>query len=262
MKNTILLLILIFSSIKTLACSCNFKNIAQEYIDADFVGVVTIKKTYDNKNIQFENNIQRTYKADLVFEKIYKGKEFDALNIYGATKAEIADGEELFFGGCDLFVEKGEKFIVILNKNKNNEYWVNQCSRLIYLSPDDHFDDESEKINSYSNLFTSIEKYKDHFSELKFVNFYDKTLVLDDRTNHLKSDFTKLKIKHPSEKIGFYKVTLNDKMKISSISAIKKVGAKDQEIEKIIMKNLSLSDSQYAKNRSKELLLLLYFEDF
>lgn len=262
MKNSILLFILIFCSIKTWACSCIFENIAQEYMEADFVGIVSIKKTYNNKTVELAKDFQRsTYKADLAFEKIYKGNEFDVLNIYG--KANVTDDEPLLFGGCDLYVEKGEKYLVILKKNQNNEYWASMCSRVIYLSSEQNpLSDESEIINSYSNLFSGIEKYKEQFSTLKFVNLYDKTLRLNHKTNKLESDFTKLKIGDPSDKIGFYKVILNDKMKIDHIVPIKKVGTRDEEIEEIIMKNLSFPQYAYSKNKPEELLILLYFQDF
>lgn len=262
MKNSILLFILVFCSIKTWACSCIFENIAQEYMDADFAGIVSIKKTYDNKNVDVAKDFQRSaYKADLAFEKIYKGNEFDALNIYG--RINVTDGNSLFVGGCNLYVEKGEKYLVILKKNQNNEYWASLCSRIIYLSSEQNpLMDESEKINSYSNLFSEIEKHKEQFSTLKFVNLYDKTLKLNNKTNKLESDFKKLKIGNPSDKTGFYKVTLNDEMKIDHIVTIKKVGTRDEEIEKIIMKNLSRVQSGYSENKPKELLLLLYFQDF
>lgn len=261
MKNSTLLFILIFCSIKTWACSCIFENIAQEYMKADFVGIVSIKKTYDNKTVELVKDFQRsTYKADLAFEKIYKGNEFDGLNIYG--RINVTDANSIFVGGCDLSVEKGEKYLVILKKNQNNEYWASLCSRLIYLSSEQNpLSDEAEKINSYSNLFSGIEKYKEQFSTLKFVNLYDKTLRLNHKTNKLESDFTKLKIRDPSNKIGFYKITLNDNMKIDHIVPIKKVGTRDEEIEKIIMKNLSRVQG-YSENKPKELLLLLYFQDF
>ena len=261
MKNRIFILILILCSLKIFGCSCIFENIAQDYLDADFVGIVTVKKTYDTQNIQFKNNFKRsTYKAELVFEKIYKGTEFNVLNIYG--KANIENENDFFVGSCDLYIEKGEKYLVILNKNKNNEFWVSLCSRVIPLSSEENnTTDDLEKINSYSNLFSNIEKFKDSFSKLKFVNFSHKTLKSNDITNELETDFTKLNINKPNEKVGFYKIVLNNNLKISKIIPIKKIGVKDKEIENIIKKNLSLDKYSYPHYNSKEYLLLLSFED-
>jgi len=57
------LLILIFLSVKILACSCVHQIIPQAYLDNKVVGIITIKSTYGNEiknEVGFGN---RTYKA-------------------------------------------------------------------------------------------------------------------------------------------------------------------------------------------------------
>ncbi|KQR93940.1 hypothetical protein ASG01_15595 [Chryseobacterium sp. Leaf180] len=262
MKNRILILILLFCSLKSFACSCIYNNLAQEYLDADFAGIVTVKKTYDTKDLRFDNDLKRsTYIAELVFEKLYKGTEFDVLNMYG--KATMANDDDRYFGSCDLFIQKGERYIIVLKKNSNGEFWGSQCTRLIPLSAEENkVNDNEELINTYSNLFSNIEKHKKSFSNHIFLNFNDKTLRLNDKTNYPESDFTKLNIGKPSENVGFYKVVLDENLKISKIVPIKKVGFRDKEIEKMIKRNLSLNKYDVPQYASKEYLLLLSFEDF
>ncbi|MCE3075935.1 hypothetical protein [Chryseobacterium gwangjuense] len=257
MKKNLLLIFFLFFTLKIFACRCSSENIVQEYLDADFVGVITITKTFDENILKYKSGSENYfYKAEMNFDKIIKGKKLNFLNVFGI----ISDKKD-FYQGCSLYLKPGEKYFVILKKNQNNEYWISSCSRIIRLSYHNLINEENRLINSYTKLFENIEKYKNQFSNLKFEDFYDssETRMTYPYTPH--TDFIKLNISNPYDRIGIYKVLTNKDLKIKKIIPIKQVGEKDIEIENLILKNLQLYKYGKRNNKSNKSLLLLYFDD-
>jgi len=253
MKKSLLLILLLFFTLKLSACRCGPENIAQEYLDADFVGVITITKTSNNNTL----NGNYVYKAEVNPNKIIKGQKLNFLNVFGV----IDQDKQMYYQGCSLYLKAGEKYLAVLKKNEKNEYWVDDCSRMIHLSYHNLLDEENETIKRYTNLFENIEKYKNQFSDLRFNKFYDASekRMTYPYTPH--RDFIKLNISNPYDKIGIYKVVINKKLKIEKIISIKKIGEKDRKIEKLIIQNLLIDQYEIRKNKSTESLLLLYFDD-
>ncbi|MDM1556656.1 MULTISPECIES: hypothetical protein [Chryseobacterium] len=77
MKKLSLFLFLLLGILKVSACKCVPSTLIENYLSANVVGVIKILKVYD------ENTEQRTYKADVEFEKVYKGTKFTTLNVRG-----------------------------------------------------------------------------------------------------------------------------------------------------------------------------------
>lgn len=259
MKKNLLLIFFLFFTLKLSACRCGSENIAQEYLDADFVGVITITKTFDESTLKDDNGFDyEFYKAEVHLDKVFKGQKFNALNAFGVLEDKFG----MHSMDCSISLKPGQKYLAIIKKDKKNEYWVDNCSRMVLLNYHHSLDEENETIKHYTNLFENIEKYKNQFSDLKFNKFYDaseKRLTYP-YTPH--TDFIKLNISNPYERIGIYKVILNKKLKIKKIVSIKKVGEKDKKVEKLILKNLLLDQYETQKNKSSKSLLLLYFDDF
>ncbi|KQS91555.1 hypothetical protein [Chryseobacterium sp. Leaf394] len=260
MKKTVFLILLLFFT-KIFGCRCGTQqSIAQDYFEADFVGVITITKAYGDSILISENGFNREfYKAELKFDKIIKGQKFIFLNAFGATDDKFG----IHSTDCSVFLKAGEKYMIILKKDVNNLFWVNGCSRMIRLSYHNNHEEESKVIKHYINLFKNLEKYKNQYSNLKFEDFDDKSIrKLRYPTVMFDSDFGDLRLSNPSERIGIYKITTDKNLKIKKLVPIERVGEKDVEIEQLIFKNLSLSEHRVKEVKSCESLLLLYFDDF
>lgn len=257
MKLKSLVFFLLFITLKLSACRCGSENIAQEYFDANLIGIITVTKTFDGSIKSNGDDKYDIYKAEIDFNQIIKGQKVNFLNVFGAKGKGIND-----YQGCSLALNSGEKYLVILKKDQNNEYWVDLCSRMIRLSYHNKMDEENEAIKRYINLFKNLEKYKNQFSDLKFENFYDlsEKRITYPYTPHM--EFIKLNISQPFEKIGIYKVFTDKNSKIKRIIPIKRIGEKDKQIEQLIVKNLEIDRPHRDKNKYKESLLLLYFDDF
>jgi len=257
MKLKSLLFFLLFITLKLSACRCGSGNIAQEYFDADLIGIITVTKTFDGSIKANGDHKYDNYKAKIDFNQIIKGQKVNFLNVFGAKDKGIND-----YQGCSLALNSGEKYLVILKKDQNNEYWVDLCSRMILLSYHNSIDEENEIINRYINLFKNLEKYKNQFYNLKFEKFYDlsEKRITYPYTPH--TEFIKLNISQPSKKLGIYKVFTDKNNKIKQIIPIKKIGEKDKKIEQLILKNLEIDHPHRDENKYKESLLLLYFDDF
>ncbi|WP_312399951.1 hypothetical protein [Chryseobacterium sp.] len=238
MKKLFFVLFLIIGVIQVSACKCVTNTLVENYLAADVVGVIKILKVYD------ENDEQRTYKADVEFEKIYKGEQFKTLNIRGL----IGDVSS---GACETSVEVGEEYLILLSKY-NNSYGISSCS------PKYHVDPKKEKKNlkALEKTFAYIDKNKFKFMGLEFTIGYDKLQIGD------KSALSNIKNFSPKQPFAIYKITINDFQKIEKISPITVFGSKDKEVEKIMKNNLEIDPPLFTKSLTNEyLILLLYLKD-
>lgn len=238
MKKLFLLLFFAIGLIKVSACKCVTKTLAENYLAADVVGVIKIIKVYD------ENHEQRTHKADIEFEKIYKGEIFKTLNIRGLIGNPSS-------GACETNVKVGEEYLILLNKYKNS-YGISSCS------PKYHIDTKKEKKNlkALGKTFAYIDKNKFRFIGLEFTTGYDKLQTGD------KSAFSNIKNFSPKQPFAIYKITINDEQKVEKISPITIFGNKDEEIEKIMKNNMEIDVPLFTKSSTNEyLVLLLYLKD-
>jgi len=240
----ILFLILFFSAFtKIFACKCVDESIAKKYLEADVVALVTIEKTYGEKENNPAGTGLRTYSADLKFEKIYKGMTFKTLNIFGTTTS-------LSSGACEKLVMKGEKYLILLSKNKDGLYFVSSCSTMPKIF-------EDKFLNEYENIFKVIEKNKANLHFPKFVQYDDMSEDYNQQKKQITNDFLKLNKKRLRGKLGIYKVKINDDDKISEIIPIQKIGIKEKQIQELMKKNLRIFRGKSFKTDEYFILLEL-----
>lgn len=226
MKKFIFLILFLGTFIQLFGCRCVRESIAQSYLGADVVALVTIEKTYGEKENNPEGTGLRTYSADLKFEKIYKGIAFKTLNVFGSTSS-------LSSGACEKLVMKGEKYLIVLSKNKEGIYYVSSCSTMPQISDDKY-------LKEYENIFKVIEKNKADLYFPKFAQYEDMSEDYNHLTKQITNDFLKLNEKRLRGKLGIYKVKINDDEKISEIIPIQKIGIKEKQIQELMQKNLRI----------------------
>lgn len=239
MKKLLSLLFLTLCIIAISACKCKRDPLAENYLAADVAGIIRIIKVYG------ENTEQRTYKADIKFEKIYKGKEFKILNVRGLIGNPYS-------GACETDVKPGEIYLVLLNKY-NGEYSISACS------PTYSFDMEKEKATAKAleKAFAYIDKNKYKFIGFEFTTCFDELQKGD------KSDLSAIKDFSPKNPFAIYKVKINNLSKIEELTPLTTFGNKDQEVENILKRNMIVDSPMFVnKEPAKEfLILLLYMPD-
>lgn len=239
MRKSLILTLVFLSFVKTFACSCANQNFAQVYLESEIVAIVTIGNTYNNKEYEKNGMQLRSYSADLKFEKIYKGKEFKTLNVLGTTTYAYS-------GACEKLVGNGEKYLVMLTKNNEGEYFVSACSTMPRIN--------SETIDDYEKIFTIIEKNKNKILFKRFADYEDNSRKYDGITQKLTSDFTKLKANF-KKKIGIYSVMIDTEGKVEKVVSIEKIGKKEKKIQELIKENFTIYDG--FDTRKGEYLILL-----
>ncbi|SHF14358.1 hypothetical protein [Chryseobacterium takakiae] len=239
MKKLLFFLFLVLNIITVYACKCKTDPLAENYLAADVAGIIRIINVYG------ENAEQRTYKADIKFEKIYKGKEFQTLNIRGLIGNSYS-------GACEIDVQPGETYLILLNKY-NGEYSISYCS------PKYRFDMEKEKATSevLEKAFAYIDKNKFAFIGLQFATCFDELQKGD------KSDLSAIKNFTPKNTFAIYKVKVDDHSKIKELTPVTTFGDKDQEIENILRRNMIVDTPMFFNHKPGEefLILLLYLPD-
>jgi len=237
MRTLFSVLFLVISFIEISACKCIGSPLAQQYLQADVVGVAKIIKVYDN------NYEQRTYKADIEFQTIYKGEKFRTLIVRGLIRNSHA-------GSCEIDVEPGEKLLLLLEKH-NGSYSISSCSPKYRLS-----EDEKGTLETLSKTFEYLDKNKDRFRGLEFTTCFDELQKGD------KSELSNIKNFSPERPFAIYKVKINDSFKIEEIQPVTAFGNNDKLIENILKHNMSVDIPLFSKNSTQKefLILLLYFE--
>lgn len=239
MKKLFSLLFLTLCIITISACKCKRDPLAENYLAADVAGIIRIMKVYG------ENTEQRTYKADIKFEKIYKGKEFKILHVRGLI-------DNSYSGACEIDIKPGETYLILLNKY-NGEYSISACS------PKYRFDMKKEKATAKAlgKTFAYLDKNKSKFIGFKFTTCFDE-LQKGDR-----SDLSAIGDFSPKNPFAIYKVKINDLSKIEELTPLATFGDKDQEVETILRRNMIVESPMFVnKEPGKEfLILLLYMPD-
>lgn len=240
MKKLSLLLFLFLSFINVSACKCVMSNFAENYLDADVVGVIKILKVYG------ENAQQRTYKADIEFEKLYKGAKFATLNVRGLIGNSSS-------AACEKDVKPNERYLILL-KGSNKNFSISSCSPMSQL-PEKPTKDENIEMEKLSNVFSYLDKNKFKFKGLQFTYYYDETIGANTR-----SELSKISNFKPKQPFAIYKVKLNDSFKIKEITPMTTFGSKDKTIVAIMKKNLTIETPMFKDTSEKnEYLVLLFY---
>lgn len=241
MKKIIILTLFLVSFTKIFACKCMGNSFAQQYLDSDIVALVTIEKTYGDKNVNRNGMQMDSYSADLKFEKIYKGVEFKTLNIFGTTVYASS-------GACEKLVKKGEKYLILLSKNNDGEYYVSSCNKMSEISDEKH-------VKEYEDIFNIIERNKAKSFFIKFADYDDASEDYNIQNYDVVNDFSKLNDKRLKNKFGIYKVEINNDGKILKITPIEKIGVNEEQIQKLMKENFTVYNG--LNTNSGEYLLLL-----
>lgn len=220
-----LLTTFLFSEI--FACSCEKGNFANYYKTADIVAIVTVTKKYGDYTDKSKLIELNYYKAELKFNKIYKGERFEELTALGSTTYTNS-------AGCEISLTVGNKYLIMLRKNADGKYYINACSAIFNINTQKS---QSATIKHFDYIFDCFKKHKKALSEFEFANFGNYSSLIDE------SKFTKQDIKILKNKIAVYKVSIDNSNKITAINPIIKVGYKDKKIEKIIKEHFSIDNS-------------------
>jgi hypothetical protein len=240
MKKLSLLLFLLLSTIKVSACKCVYETLSQNYLNASIVGIIKIVRVYD------ENTEQRTYKADIEFEKVYKGTTtFKTMNVRGLIGNSYS-------GACEVDVLPNERYLIFLNQS-NNTYSISSCTLKSKLG---NRPTKAEKswLKNQEKVFTYLDNNKFRFMGLQFTRCYDEFQT------EYKSDLSKISGFKPKQPFAIYKVKINERSKIQEITPVTTFGSKDSTIEKILKTNMIVSTpvSFWNPNPKEALLFLSY----
>lgn len=247
MKKILVIATFFISFSKLFACQCVPENFEKKYLSADFVAVITIKETFGNNMYNHDGNQMNIYKAKINIEKIYKGIPIWELNVFGTTTYASS-------GACEKLVKPNEKYLVLLNKNSNGEYYVSSCSEMSKI-------DNNRTINSQlkteQKIFKYLEKNKGNLYGI-FVDYFDNSENWDQTSKKVITDFFKTFGKKINGKFGIYKVKIDDNQKIVEIIPIKKTGLNEQKIQELMRKNLEI-ENYLGSNYGNEFLICLKF---
>ncbi|WP_347217675.1 hypothetical protein [Chryseobacterium sp.] len=236
MKKLSLFLFLLLSFIKVSACKCVMNTFAENYLSADVVGVIKILKVYD------ENTEQRTYKADVEFEKVYKGTKFTTLNVRGLIG-------QSYSGACETQVTPDERYLVLLN-GYNNNYTINSCSPMSRLNVQPT-KDEDIQLETLSKAFSYLDENKNILKGLKFVSHYDDSKAMNSR-----SDLSKINHFKPKQLFAIYKITAREDSRIEKITPVTGFGSQEKAINNALKGRIIIGTKN---SEQKEYLLLLFY---
>ncbi|MDO5616497.1 MAG: hypothetical protein Q4G16_09915, partial [Cruoricaptor ignavus] len=89
--------------------------------------------------------------------------------------------------------------------------------------------------------------------KLEFVFYFD------DSARGEKSDFSRLSKIVPEKQFAIYKIGVDEKSRVSSISAISEFGIIDNEVEKLIKKNFTILRGFMQEVKNEDVLLLMFY---
>ncbi|WFB69676.1 hypothetical protein [Chryseobacterium sp. WX] len=243
MKKLSLLLFLLLSIIKVSACKCVYETLAYNYQNSEFVGIIRILKVYD------ENTEQRSYKADIEIEKVYKGaKTFKTMNVRGLIGNSYS-------GACEIDVLPNERYLIFLNQY-NNTYSISSCTPKSKLE-NKPTKDEKLWLKNLEKAFTYLNNNTFRFIGLQFTRCYDEFQT------EYKSDLSKISGFKPKQPFAIYKVKIDDTSKIQEITPVTTFGSKDSMIENILKTKMKVSTptSFWNANPKEGLLFLSYHKE-
>ena len=236
-KTFFIFLFLILGLTKIFACKCgSFGSIGENYSNSDIIGEISILKIYDS------NSKNRTYKVDISFQKIYKGSEIKTLTAEGV----IGD---IYTPACEIELNVGEKYLIYLSKH-GNKYFVSACTPKFLIGNKD----EVYNYKSVDLQRLALNYLKKNPQNFDFVFYFDDSMLNGD-----KSSFSKLDKITPTNQFAIYKLKVDEKSRVSSISVISKFGEVDNEVENLIQKNFTIVKGFMEEVKNKEVLLLMFY---
>lgn len=239
MKKLSLFFFLILSIIEVSACKCVINPFAENYLKADVAGVIKILKVYD------EDEQQRTYKADVEFEKVYKGTKFATLHIRGLIGKSSS-------AACEIDIEPNERYLVLLS-GSGNKYTMTSCTPKSKLK-DQPTRVENEQLENLGKALAYLDNNKFKFMGLKFASYYDETHEVNN-----KSDLSKINKFRPKQPFAIYKATVNELSRIEKISPIISFKSQDKTVEDIMKRKLTIELPMYRSDSKQKEYLLLFF---
>lgn len=239
MKKLLLLFFILLSIIKVSACKCIRETLAQDYLNANVVGIIKIIRVYD------ENAEQRTYKADVEFEKLYKGAKFKTLNVRGLIGNSYS-------GACEINVEPNERYLILLSGVNNNNPTISSCTPKSRLSTKPTKDENSE-LEALKKTFSYLDENKYKFIGLTFTSCDDET------SDDGQTDLSQIKDFKPKQPFAIYRVKINESSKIEEIVTINDFGSQDKIIKDIIKRNMIVDRPMFSDSSDKKEFLILLF---
>ncbi len=118
MKLYLLIFILLLGYSNANACSCarSWQETNNYYITSDFVGKVTINQVFGSPTKE-----SNTFEIEVNTEKVFKGSDVSTLYVYGNRGHGIVTS-------CDVYVNKGQEWIVYATKNNEGKLTFGWCS--------------------------------------------------------------------------------------------------------------------------------------
>ncbi|MBD8082102.1 hypothetical protein [Chryseobacterium caseinilyticum] len=211
MKKNLFVVFLLLSFNTILACDCLYTLLPKTYHKANIVAEITVLNIYGN------DTKDRTYKAEVKFEKFFKGKtDKTTLNLSGNIGR--IDGS-----ACDVEFKKGEKYIIFLNHD-NEE--ISSCTPHYLLNRDNSY---HSKISAAENLFAYLKN--NTIQNDNFIFYFEKN-----KTG--RSSISKLKNFKPKNNFAVYEIIFTDKNSIASVNIKSEFGDRDDVIAELIKKNI------------------------
>jgi len=240
MKKLLLIFFLLLSITKISACKCVRETLAQDYLNANVVGIIKIIRVYD------ENTNQRTYKADVEFEKLYKGTKFKTLNVRGLIGNSYS-------GACETNIEPNERYLILLSGFNDSKYTISSCTPKYSLNTTPSKDENSE-LENLEKAFSYLDKNKYKFIGLTFTSCDDET------SPNSHTDLSHLKGFIPKQTFAIYKVKINESSKIEDILTVTGFGSQNDIIEDIIKRKMIVDSPVFSSSsEKKEFFILLFY---
>lgn len=219
------------------ACDCVSNSLAENYNNNLIVAEITILNTYDN------DIAKRIYKADVKFDKIFKGvPNKSTLTFSGLTGLSP---EDLLGDACEFGLQKGDKYIIFL---KNTEEIISTCTPHYRL---DKNDADKNKISAAENFFSFLGK--ETVKNYSFESYFE-------RDKDGKSSLSKIKNFNPKNNFAVYELLLNSDKKITRVNIISGFGDHDNEIAARIKKNFWIHPLNISGHKIR--IALLYIPDY
>ncbi|HYK75728.1 MAG TPA: hypothetical protein VEV16_02025 [Daejeonella sp.] len=229
--------IFLFQSIQAFACVCDYPNLTEKYIRADFVASITIKKIYLNKTDEMG------YKADIQIDELFKGDALKSIYVYGRSS------DEEIGSSCDIFIPENTKLVAYAYKNKDGNYGVGMCSGLAYL--DNRYIKQEKRELEILRILKS-----------KGVDYTDKVYYMEKGTT-LNDSLQQFKGIELDKKYGIYEITFSSDLKIKNIRIVSGFEAPiDEKLIDILWKTewKTFSEKDKVKENSKILLGIYNYE--
>ncbi|CAH0221761.1 hypothetical protein [Chryseobacterium sp. Bi04] len=240
MKKLSLFIFLLLSIAKVSACSCMGMSLSQNYQDADVIGVIKIVKVYG------QSKEYRMYKADIQFEKVFKGKAFKTIRVSGVIGKSSS-------AACEMNLKPKERYLIFLDKS-GNDHFVTFCtpkSKLQNIATEN----EHSRFEHLGKKISYLEENKSGFQDLQFATCYEKTPTGN------KSDLSKISDFSPKQQFAVYKVKVNNLSEIQEVTPIAGFGSKEETIKNILKTKFKVDVSRTSSEAEQKEFLLFFCYD-